>query len=145
MANQTKLRHILFDGLRSVERAVLFAGWLIRDIFLSTIIQELKAFVLKNIFLKLEDDIVTKSGFLSDMRKFIREKQRDNWFMLEFSELGFIGKVFKSSDLTVCINFFLMFSSKQPIDLLIIKILETRACDMNKKAVCIRMAVYKII
>ena len=84
---------------------------------------------------KLEDDILTRDRFLVSIRSFLEERKNENWFMMEFSELGFIGKVFRSSDLTVCINFFLMFSSKQPIDLLIIKILETRACDLNKKTV----------
>ena len=51
-------------------------------------------------YIQLEDDVIAKSGFL----EFIMEKinaQIDDWFLLEFSNLGFIGKLFKSESLNV--------------------------------------------
>ena len=51
-------------------------------------------------YIQLEDDVIAKSGFL----EFIMEKinaQIDDWFLLEFSNLGFIGKLFKSQSLNV--------------------------------------------
>ena len=51
-------------------------------------------------YIQLEDDVIAKSGFL----EFIMEKinaQIDDWFLLEFSNLGFIGKLFQSQSLNV--------------------------------------------
>ena len=51
-------------------------------------------------YIQLEDDVIAKSGFVD----FIMEKinaQVDDWFLLEFSKLGFIGKLFKSESLNV--------------------------------------------
>jgi alpha-1,3-mannosylglycoprotein beta-1,4-N-acetylglucosaminyltransferase A/B len=51
-----------------------------------------------NYYLNLEDDILSRYKFISDILQFIKisniEKQR--WLMIEFSQLGFIGKLFKS-------------------------------------------------
>ena len=45
-------------------------------------------------YLQLEDDVQCASGFVDSIRQFI-QKQRSVWAMLEFSELGFIGKLFR--------------------------------------------------
>ena len=41
---------------------------------------------------QLEDDIVTKPGYLSTMKSFALNQKTDDWMLLEFSHLGFIGK-----------------------------------------------------
>ena len=51
-------------------------------------------------------------------RSFINAQQR-TWTLLEFSELGFIGKLFKSSDLPRLSKFMLSFYEEQPIDWLL--------------------------
>ena len=58
-------------------------------------------------YVQLEDDVIANPKYL----KFIYQKimdQVDNWFMLEFSSLGFIGKLFRTQSLTV-INFYVFF------------------------------------
>ena len=53
-------------------------------------------------FLMLEDDVLSRNGFVSDILNFIQKvnnKQTKPWLMIEFSELGFIGKLFKSRSL----------------------------------------------
>lgn len=42
----------------------------------------------------------------------------DSWDMLEFSSLGFIGKLFRSEDLSRVVNFLLMFYKDKPVDLI---------------------------
>ena len=49
-------------------------------------------------YLQLEDDVQCAAGFVAHIRDFIDKKQRNRhavWAMLEFSELGFIGKLFR--------------------------------------------------
>ena len=45
-------------------------------------------------YLQLEDDVKCAAGFVTEIRRYI-EQQRSLWAMLEFSELGFIGKLFR--------------------------------------------------
>ena len=40
---------------------------------------------------QLEDDVVTKNGYLSTMKNFALNQKTDEWVLLEFSYLGFIG------------------------------------------------------
>ena len=47
-------------------------------------------------YLQLEDDVKCAAGFVDDIRDFI-QKQRSDWTVLEFCELGFIGKLFRYS------------------------------------------------
>ena len=51
-------------------------------------------------YIQLEDDVIANPHYL----KFILQKiedQVDSWFMLEFSSLGFIGKLFRTASLSV--------------------------------------------
>lgn len=45
-------------------------------------------------FLQLEDDIVAKPNYLSTMKNFALQQPSEEWMILEFSQLGFIGNVF---------------------------------------------------
>ena len=42
--------------------------------------------------IQLEDDIMTKPGYLSTMKNFALNQKTDEWMLLEFSHLGFIGR-----------------------------------------------------
>ena len=53
---------------------------------------------LSEYYLQLEDDVICADGFVSAIREFI-QRQKRRWAVLEFSELGFIGKI------TECVNF----------------------------------------
>lgn len=55
--------------------------------------------------------------------------------MLEFSYLGFIGKLFKSTDLPLVVEFFLMFYKDKPIDWLLDHLLSVKVCNPEKDAV----------
>lgn len=43
--------------------------------------------------LQLEDDIVAKPNYLSTMKNFALQQPSEEWMILEFSQLGFIGNV----------------------------------------------------
>jgi len=51
---------------------------------------------------QLEDDVQSAPGFVSDVRRFVDKHSSAggggyNWALLEFSELGFIGKLLRFS------------------------------------------------
>ena len=51
-------------------------------------------------YIQLEDDVTANNGFLDFIMAKINAQVND-WFLLEFSKLGFIGKLFKSQSLNV--------------------------------------------
>ncbi|MEQ2278310.1 Alpha-1,3-mannosyl-glycoprotein 4-beta-N-acetylglucosaminyltransferase B, partial [Xenotaenia resolanae] len=80
----------------------------------------------------LEDDVFAKTGYYSDMKAFAMEAASTEWLYLEFSQLGFIGKMFKTSDLPMIAEFFLMFHKDKPIDWLLDHILWVKVCNPEK-------------
>lgn len=44
-------------------------------------------------FVQLEDDVLSKKGFVTTMKSFALQKtiEKSEWFMLDFCQLGFIG------------------------------------------------------
>ena len=69
-------------------------------------------------YVQLEDDVLTKKGFMSIMKHFALGKiaEKKPWFVIDFCQLGFIGKMFKSVELPWLVNFFLMFYNDKPGD-----------------------------
>ncbi|XP_075399643.1 alpha-1,3-mannosyl-glycoprotein 4-beta-N-acetylglucosaminyltransferase-like protein MGAT4D [Tenrec ecaudatus] len=79
-------------------------------------------------YLQLEDDIVTKYMYFTKITEFVQNITTNNWFYIEFSILGFIGKLFRSEDLPDFVRFFLMFYKEKPIDLLLDDIFQIKNC-----------------
>lgn len=46
-------------------------------------------------YVQLEDDILAKKNFITTMKSFALQKigTKDNWFVLDFCQLGFIGTI----------------------------------------------------
>ncbi|KAL4641729.1 alpha-1,3-mannosyl-glycoprotein 4-beta-N-acetylglucosaminyltransferase B-like isoform X2 [Arapaima gigas] len=86
-------------------------------------------------YVQLEDDIVAKAGYLQTMKTFLRQQIFKDWLILEFSQLGFIGKMFRTSDLPMLVEFILMFYKDKPIDWLLDHILWVKACHPEKNSV----------
>lgn len=83
-------------------------------------------------YVQLEDDVVAKPGFLTVMKSFAYQQKSDDWILLEFSTLGFIGKLFKSADVPFVVEFFLMFYADKPIDWLLDHLLWVKVCNPEK-------------
>lgn len=83
-------------------------------------------------YCQLEDDVITKPGYVSIMKNFALNQKTDDWLLLEFSYLGFIGKLFKSRDLPLVVEFFLMFHRDKPIDWLLDHLLYVKVCNPEK-------------
>ncbi|KAK3700431.1 hypothetical protein QZH41_015290, partial [Actinostola sp. cb2023] len=83
-------------------------------------------------YVQLEDDIVATSSYASTIKTFALQQENNRWFMLEFSSLGFIGKLFRTSDITKLVEFFLLFYKDKPVDWLLDHILWVKVCNPEK-------------
>uniref|UniRef100_A0A667YYB8 Zgc:154054 n=1 Tax=Myripristis murdjan TaxID=586833 RepID=A0A667YYB8_9TELE len=85
-------------------------------------------------YVQLEDDIVAKADYYDKMKAYATQQASKQWLFLEFSQLGFIGKLFRASDLPMIAEFFLMFHKDKPIDWLLDHILWVKVCNPEKDA-----------
>jgi alpha-1,3-mannosylglycoprotein beta-1,4-N-acetylglucosaminyltransferase C len=69
-------------------------------------------------YLQLEDDVITVPRFIEKIKSYML-KIKESWAMLDFSTLGFIGKFFKSKDLSKLATLLRTFYNEQPCDYLI--------------------------
>lgn len=112
-------------------------------------------------YVQLEDDILAKPYYISEMKKFALDKtaNKEPWFVLDFCQLGFIGtrpinlknisfsillysifilftgKMFKSAELPWLIQFFQMFYNDKPVDWLLDDLIYTKICNWEKNKV----------
>ncbi|CAG5993631.1 unnamed protein product [Menidia menidia] len=102
------------------------------------------------------DDIVARPNYFTTMKNFALQQPSEEWMILEFSQLGFIvwkrklvqfeaqrfrndsflcaGKMFKSLDLSLIVEFMLMFYKDKPIDWLLDHIMWVKVCNPEKDA-----------
>ncbi|XP_055325807.1 alpha-1,3-mannosyl-glycoprotein 4-beta-N-acetylglucosaminyltransferase B-like [Sitodiplosis mosellana] len=68
------------------------------------------------------------------MKNFALDKtvRKEPWFVLDFCQLGFIGKMFKSAELPWLITFFQMFYNDKPVDWLLEHLIYTKVCNWEK-------------
>ncbi|XP_037943157.1 alpha-1,3-mannosyl-glycoprotein 4-beta-N-acetylglucosaminyltransferase B-like [Teleopsis dalmanni] len=89
-------------------------------------------------YVQLEDDILAKHNFITAMKKFaitksaLTKPDHPPWFILDFCQLGFIGKMFKSAELPYLITFFQMFYNDKPVDWLLGSFIESKVCRTDK-------------
>ncbi|KAJ8265782.1 hypothetical protein COCON_G00148810 [Conger conger] len=74
---------------------------------------------LSSYYIMLEDDVTCAKGFLTGIRKFIRSQGQAYWVTLEFSKLGYIGKLYHSKDLPQLARFLFLFYQEMPCDWLL--------------------------
>ena len=70
------------------------------------------------------------------MKSFADSNIPKKWLVIEFCKLGFIGKMFKISDLSLFIEFFIAFYKDKPVDWLLSDVISTKVCspEMDDKA-----------
>lgn len=85
-------------------------------------------------YVQLEDDILAKPNYIQEMKNFALSKisKKEPWFVLDFCRLGFIGKMFKNTELPWIIQFFYMFYSDKPVDWLLYSLIYTKLCSIDK-------------
>nr|XP_033484937.1 alpha-1,3-mannosyl-glycoprotein 4-beta-N-acetylglucosaminyltransferase C isoform X1 [Epinephelus lanceolatus] len=69
-------------------------------------------------YLQLEDDVFCAKNFLSTIKRHVKEQEakKTTWTMLEFSALGYIGKLYKSENLPLLARFLFLFYQEMPCD-----------------------------
>ncbi|XP_076022431.1 alpha-1,3-mannosyl-glycoprotein 4-beta-N-acetylglucosaminyltransferase C-like isoform X2 [Genypterus blacodes] len=69
-------------------------------------------------YLQIEDDISSSKNFLTVIRRRVGEQNAKPavWAMLEFSNLGYIGKLYKSTHLPLLARFLFLFYQEMPCD-----------------------------
>ncbi|XP_043829069.1 alpha-1,3-mannosyl-glycoprotein 4-beta-N-acetylglucosaminyltransferase-like protein MGAT4D [Dromiciops gliroides] len=82
-------------------------------------------------YLQLEDDIIAKPKYFTAVKHFALSQTSD-WLVLEFSKLGFIGKLFKTNDLPLIVQFLIMFYKDKPIDWLLDHLFYVKICHPEK-------------
>uniref|UniRef100_A0A8C6RNJ8 MGAT4 family, member C n=1 Tax=Nannospalax galili TaxID=1026970 RepID=A0A8C6RNJ8_NANGA len=75
---------------------------------------------------------ICKNIYFTKIKDFINNITSKNWFYVEFSVLGFIGKIFRSEDLPELIHFFLMFYKVKPIDMFLDDFTLIKTCDWGE-------------
>ncbi|XP_028314816.1 alpha-1,3-mannosyl-glycoprotein 4-beta-N-acetylglucosaminyltransferase B-like isoform X2 [Gouania willdenowi] len=83
-------------------------------------------------YVQLEDDLVAKADYYESMKNYANQQASKQWLFVEFSQLGFIGKMFRSRDLPMIAEFFFMFHADKPIDWLLDHILWVKVCNPEK-------------
>lgn len=71
--------------------------------------------ILSQFYIQMEDDIYTIPGYVQAIKDYMN-KFKDRWVCLEFSELGFIGKLYHSEDIDKLAKMVLLFYAQQPCD-----------------------------
>jgi len=84
-------------------------------------------------YVQMDDDVLSKKGFVTTMKAFALEntKKKREWIMLDFCQLGSIGKLFRSSDLWKFIEFLLLFHQDQPEDWLLSYFFKIKYCQLD--------------
>ena len=84
-------------------------------------------------YVQLEDDVLTKKKYLKTMKDAALEwtAQKRQWFVIDFCQLGFIGKLFKSSSLPVLVQFFLTFYNDKPVDWLLLDVIQVLTYSLS--------------
>ncbi|XP_046545884.1 alpha-1,3-mannosyl-glycoprotein 4-beta-N-acetylglucosaminyltransferase C-like, partial [Haliotis rubra] len=77
---------------------------------------------LSEYYLQLEDDVTAAEGYVQKIRSYIQERKH-TWTMLDFSVMGYIGKLYKSIDIPKLANLLRSFYNEQPCDFLLLHFL----------------------
>ncbi|XP_044303396.1 alpha-1,6-mannosyl-glycoprotein 4-beta-N-acetylglucosaminyltransferase-like isoform X2 [Varanus komodoensis] len=75
---------------------------------------------LSTYYLMIEDDVRCSKSFLTTIRKRLASQGDSYWVTLEFSKLGYIGKLYHSSDLPQLARFLMLFYQEMPCDWLFV-------------------------
>ena len=89
-------------------------------------------------YIQLEDDIISKQNYATKIKDYAIQMSRvkPDFLIIEFCQLGFIGKLFKTRDLIQYVFYFVMFANDKPCDWLIVNYAETKVCPLGGKKDC---------
>lgn len=74
---------------------------------------------LSDYFVLTEDNVFIAPNFVTHIYSRVATMKSNSWVLLEFSNMGFLGKLFHSRDLPLLAHFLLLFYKEKPLDNLI--------------------------
>ncbi|XP_063469349.1 alpha-1,3-mannosyl-glycoprotein 4-beta-N-acetylglucosaminyltransferase-like protein MGAT4E isoform X1 [Symphalangus syndactylus] len=74
---------------------------------------------LSDYFLLIEDNALFAPNFVTHIHSRVTTMKSNSWVLPEFSNIGFLGKLFHSRDLPLLAHFLLLLYKKKPLDSLI--------------------------
>ncbi|KAI1893086.1 hypothetical protein AGOR_G00140250 [Albula goreensis] len=74
---------------------------------------------LSQYFIMIEDDVICAKNFFTAIKTFIQAQAQSYWVTLEFSKLGYIGKLYHSNNLPQLAKFLFLFYQEMPCDWLL--------------------------
>uniref|UniRef100_A0A8D0L5Z4 Alpha-1,3-mannosyl-glycoprotein 4-beta-N-acetylglucosaminyltransferase C n=1 Tax=Sphenodon punctatus TaxID=8508 RepID=A0A8D0L5Z4_SPHPU len=75
---------------------------------------------LSTYYIMIEDDVQCSKSFLTTIKKVLASQKGSYWVTLEFSKLGYIGKLYHSHDLPQLAQFLMLFYQEMPCDWLLV-------------------------
>ena len=79
-------------------------------------------------YIQLEDDIIATDRYAYYVNDYVDKVKNDYWFLIHFSQLGFIGKLMRSNDLMSFAQYLLLFYTSQPCDWLLYDYVRSLVC-----------------
>ncbi|XP_050411919.2 alpha-1,3-mannosyl-glycoprotein 4-beta-N-acetylglucosaminyltransferase C [Patella vulgata] len=73
---------------------------------------------LSQYYMQLEDDVIATERYLKKIKDFIDEHSDKKWVMLDFTGMGFIGKLYRSRDVLKLATVLKTFYNEKPCDFL---------------------------
>ncbi|RCN24093.1 hypothetical protein ANCCAN_30217, partial [Ancylostoma caninum] len=83
-------------------------------------------------YLQVEDDIEAAPEYLRIIRNYIKFNEERPWFLMEFSELGFIGKLFRCVDVKAVTSTIALYYRFKPVDWILDDMLRSRYCALGE-------------
>ncbi|XP_021055073.1 alpha-1,3-mannosyl-glycoprotein 4-beta-N-acetylglucosaminyltransferase-like protein MGAT4E isoform X1 [Mus pahari] len=75
---------------------------------------------LSTYFLLIEDNVFCAPNFVNHIRSKVSYREPNTWVLLEFSNMGILGKLLHSRDLPLLAHFLLLFHKERPLDWLLL-------------------------
>ncbi|KAK6196005.1 hypothetical protein SNE40_001315 [Patella caerulea] len=78
---------------------------------------------LSQYYMQLEDDVIATERYLTKIKDFIDQHSDKRWVMLDFTNMGFIGKLYHSRDVVKLATVLKTFYNEKPCDFLMLDFL----------------------
>ncbi|XP_070601086.1 alpha-1,6-mannosyl-glycoprotein 4-beta-N-acetylglucosaminyltransferase-like [Erythrolamprus reginae] len=75
---------------------------------------------LSTYYLMIEDDVRCTKHFLTVIKRHVASLEGSSWVTLEFSKLGYIAKLYRSTDIPQLARFLMLFYQEMPCDWLLV-------------------------
>ncbi|KHJ86343.1 N-Acetylglucosaminyltransferase-IV region, partial [Oesophagostomum dentatum] len=83
-------------------------------------------------YMQLEDDVTAAAGYARVIFNYIKLKNGTDWFVMGFTPMGFIGKLFSADNLKYMTYAIALYYRFKPVDWILEDVLRSRYCSLEK-------------